>query len=149
MIYKFKNIILILLITLIVVCMPSFALRNLKSVNKVNKVNAESTNLVDMRQYVIDTENMIRTNWQPPASSKIYYSTISITIDKNGNLVKYSMPIASQNNEFNDSIIKAVNNTQYMPLPDAYQSKTINLRYTFGSGSTKKDMKPDVGNMYF
>jgi TonB family protein len=78
------------------------------------------------------------SRWQPPDIAMSTFVVVSMTIDRQGNLVNATIKVPSPSNEINQAALAIVNSPEpFPPLPPEYQGQTQTIDYRFDyTGST-------------
>ena len=86
---------------------------------------------VDIAPYVRQTRRRIKNNWYPPTTSFEHTATITLTINKNGELLNCVVSDPSPDEGFNNSLIEAAQKTKYSPLPSKIREDSIDISLEF------------------
>ena len=84
-----------------------------------------------MQDYIASSRRKIKNNWYPPTSSFENAATIIVTLDKSGKLIDCSVAGPSNDEGFDNSLIKAVKKTKFAPLPDEVSEDYLDIDFTF------------------
>ena len=84
-----------------------------------------------MQDYIATSRRKIKNNWYPPTSSFENTATIIVTLNKNGKLIDCVMAVPSNDEGFDNSLIKAVKKTKFAPLPDEVTEEYLDIDFTF------------------
>lgn len=86
----------------------------------------------DFAAYMKDMQKSIKLNWNPPKLDSTNSVTLKYKIDRNGNLLEYSVLKTSGIKEFDDAAITTLKNTApFKPLPASYKGESIDIQFTF------------------
>lgn len=84
-----------------------------------------------MDDYIAQSRRRIKNNWYPPTSSFENAATILVTLNKKGKLLDCKILSSSNNDGFDESLIKAVKKTKFSPLPDEFKGDSVDIDFTF------------------
>ena len=85
-----------------------------------------------MEEYIAKTRRSIKGNWYPPAAHFQNVATVTVTVNKKGEMTNCSLTEPSPSEEFNNALIDAVKKTKYAPLPAEFPDNSADLTFTFG-----------------
>lgn len=109
---------------------------------KTNSQVFEPKGRVDLANYLLIIEKIIRSNWHPPAGEKTESVVLRFDLNHNGKVSNIAAG-ASSNDTYKDAAIRALKNSQLPPLP-ADAPNLVSLNFSFSYNILDKLDKEDL-----
>lgn len=85
----------------------------------------------NIKPYKIDLLSRIKKTWN--VNQPFLPVTLEVVIDHNGKLVSRDLIDGTGNPQLDQSLLQAVDNTEYAPLPDWYKSEHLRFKLILNS----------------
>lgn len=141
LIIAFAIVILLILADIFAFIIMGYQIHNIEKKNirqKSQRIQAlrekeiQSNLAPDLASYMRDMQRSIKLNWDTPKLDKSTSVTLKYKVNKNGELLEYSVSQSSGIKEMDDSAIKALKETApFKPLPASYKEENIEVQFTF------------------
>lgn len=127
-----KKILSVLIVSAFTLCGYGIS-QNIVSAADAGSYIEQSANMnTDMELYIRSARKSIKANWYPPVSAFENEATITVTLNRKGELQKCVISNSSSDKAFDESIIEAAKKATYKPLPKNFPYDSADLTLSFG-----------------